>query len=162
MIGIMNVPESPSEFYAAPTRFSSPSASVSSPQLSGGNTTSSRSSQKAGSPSIFAKRRLSTVNYLQDGRKTFDGKVVENHSAPQLWSRLLVTSFVHKIEDEIESPVPQTHDKQRLFPLPEVVECSASSLSLASKSRTQSTSETATNTPKQRSKSADCLRVGRS
>ncbi|KAI6228033.1 hypothetical protein M3Y95_00579700 [Aphelenchoides besseyi] len=154
MIGIMNVPESPAEFYAAPTRFSSPS--VSSPQLSNINTNSMAhsNSQKRTSPSIFAKRRLSTVDYLKDGRKMFDGKVVENQSAPQLWSRLLITSFVNKLEDEIPSPSPTTFDQKRLFPMPEIAECTTSTTSLASKSRSQSNASN----PKQRSRSADCLR----
>ncbi|KAI6172067.1 P glycoprotein 16 [Aphelenchoides besseyi] len=156
MIGIMNVPESPAEFYAAPTRFTS--SSISSPQLSNINTNSMAhsNSQKRTSPSIFAKRRLSTVDYLKDGRKMFDGKVVENQSAPQLWSRLLITSFVNKLEDEIPSPSPKTFDQKRLFPMPEIAECTTSTTSLASKSRTQS--NTSHSNPKQRSRSVDCLR----
>uniref|UniRef100_A0A1I7ZLW1 DDE_Tnp_1_7 domain-containing protein n=1 Tax=Steinernema glaseri TaxID=37863 RepID=A0A1I7ZLW1_9BILA len=97
MIGIMNVPcESPAEFYGAPEPAKLPS--------------------KGGPLSLFWRRKSShQIDYLQDGRKLSDGKLTQKTSAPQLWEQLLVRTFVHKMEDEIQSPIDQYESIQKEF-----------------------------------------------
>lgn len=66
---------------------------------------------------LFSRRTTaSQVKYLQDGRKTLNGELVENTPPPKLWEQLLVRTFVHKIEDEIQSPVEQFSTMQAAFP----------------------------------------------
>uniref|UniRef100_A0A915CNK2 Uncharacterized protein n=1 Tax=Ditylenchus dipsaci TaxID=166011 RepID=A0A915CNK2_9BILA len=90
MIGLMNVPcDSPAEFYAAApsSRLSGESSSSAldrhtrlPAQRNFNNTKSSRLSFI----SLFNKRLANEVGYLQDGRKVFNGQVVETVSAPKL------------------------------------------------------------------------------
>ncbi|TMS35118.1 hypothetical protein L596_002582 [Steinernema carpocapsae] len=95
MIGIMNVPcESPAEFYGAPEPTKTPSKTL----------------------SLFGRRKSShQIDYLQDGRKLSDGKLTQKTPAPQLWEQLLVRTFVHKMEDEIQSPIDQYESIQKEF-----------------------------------------------
>jgi len=59
---------------------------------------------------LFIRRKLSKkLSYLPDGRRVFNGELVEACSANKLWEQLLVRSLVHRIEEEVASPA------QRLF-----------------------------------------------
>ncbi|KAK0395399.1 hypothetical protein QR680_001261 [Steinernema hermaphroditum] len=97
MIGIMNVPcESPAEFYGAPQP--------------------TKLTVKGGPLSLFKRRKSShQIDYLQDGRKLSDGKLTQKTPTPQLWEQLLVRTFVHKMEDEIQSPIDQYESIQKEF-----------------------------------------------
>ncbi|KAI1727631.1 hypothetical protein Ddc_04946 [Ditylenchus destructor] len=145
MIGLMNVPcDSPAEFYAAapqrPQSGSSPAtltpnnnpgkcdrpAVHSSRVIEDHNRCLSANIQRYGNRSgkqprasfmsIFSRGHGKEVGYLKDGRKVFNGQVLENVSAPKLWEQLIVRSFVHKIEDEIQSPADQFSAVQAEFP----------------------------------------------
>jgi hypothetical protein len=84
MIGMMNVPcDSPAEFYAVPERYlgfpeefdenmNEPS-SYSSTEKSSSLPNSKRSSLL----NLFNRRKTSQIKYLQDGRKVYNGELVE-------------------------------------------------------------------------------------
>ncbi|KAK0407522.1 hypothetical protein QR680_019240 [Steinernema hermaphroditum] len=89
MIPIVNTPcPSPTEYYGAPEL--------------------SKFSAKSDPLRLFKRRRSNhQVDYLKDGRKLRDGKLTQKLPTPQLWEQLIVRSLVHKMEDEIPSPVDQ-------------------------------------------------------
>jgi hypothetical protein len=122
MLGVMNVPcqsESATEYYASPEskpRSMSLTSQIPSPNNSDGSTSFRTQSQKR----LYTRRRSSQIDYLKDGRKLFDGKPIENASVPQMWEKLLLRSFVHRIEDEISSPTPKEEAaKREMFTLSE-------------------------------------------
>ncbi|CAD5211614.1 unnamed protein product [Bursaphelenchus okinawaensis] len=157
MIGMMNVPcESPTEFYAAPK--TSTSQSLPSPRTAQKQLSWSRKSSKR--ISVFVKRRLShQVDYLKDGRKVRDGELMEKETAPKMWEKLLVRSFVHKIEDEIQSPVEEKTDpfidysKQPQVCADPIPQYTNSTWSLATNQKLERANELQTERP--RSKSCD-------
>ncbi|KAI6184162.1 hypothetical protein M3Y97_00566700 [Aphelenchoides bicaudatus] len=130
MLSQVNVPlESASEFYASPhpaKKSASLPYSLAANQVPFTTDTILRQPSKR----LYSRRRSSQVEYLKDGRKVLDGSVIENVSAPQLWEKLLLRSWVQKIE--VTVPL-QESIKQKLGTLPETVECTTSTLSLVSK-----------------------------
>lgn len=122
MIGMINIPnDSPAEFYAArhyheiykedPT-----SSKVAYDDDDAKSNKSSKSSRPTSFLNLFNRRKSrKQVTYLKDGRKIYDGQV-DVSAAPKLWEELIVRSFVHKIEDEIQSPTDQLNTIQEVFP----------------------------------------------
>uniref|UniRef100_A0A0N4ZBK1 Uncharacterized protein n=1 Tax=Parastrongyloides trichosuri TaxID=131310 RepID=A0A0N4ZBK1_PARTI len=117
MIGIMNVPcESPAEYYAAPKKdFSSPSSLENNSNIptlneQKNNILKSKSTISIEEPqmNLFVKKNKNKrIQYLADGRKIQTGETNKKPSSPKLWEQLLMRTIVHKIEDEIASPVDQ-------------------------------------------------------
>uniref|UniRef100_A0AC34R9Q0 Uncharacterized protein n=1 Tax=Panagrolaimus sp. JU765 TaxID=591449 RepID=A0AC34R9Q0_9BILA len=124
MIGMINIPnDSPAEFYAAPHHYrhlfedDGPSSSHKSHKDADAVSYASGTSSKSSFLSLFSRRKnRQQVTYLDDGRKVFDGQVVDSPTAPKLWEQLIVRTFVHKLEDEIQSPVAQLDTIQEVFP----------------------------------------------
>lgn len=118
MIGMINIPnDSPAEFYAgSPRRFfselgPSPSTGIDLDQLAFNNNT------KQHPMDVFSKQKESRhYGYLSDGRKVFNGEVVNPTSVPKLWEQLIVRTFVHKMEDEIPSKADQFVKLQESLP----------------------------------------------
>jgi hypothetical protein len=152
MIGMINIPnDSPAEFYATPRRFFSeigPSPSTEIVDIDSlsinENNNDIKKLQKPSSISIFGRRKPAHhVGYLSDGRKVFDGQVVTPASVPKLWEQLIVRTFVHKMEDEIPSPVDQFVKLQESLPKLSR-QNSASTYSLVSQNRLESQCEKCT------------------
>uniref|UniRef100_A0AC34F6K8 Uncharacterized protein n=1 Tax=Panagrolaimus sp. ES5 TaxID=591445 RepID=A0AC34F6K8_9BILA len=153
MIGMINIPnDSPAEFYAAPRRFfselgPSPSTEIDidnlslNSKISNNNNNNKSSVHRPSSISVFGRKKPSqNIGYLSDGRKVFDGKVVNPSSVPKLWEQLIVRTFVHKMEDEISSPADQFVKLQES--LPKLTrQNSASTYSLVSQNRLESQCE---------------------
>uniref|UniRef100_A0A0K0F2K9 Uncharacterized protein n=1 Tax=Strongyloides venezuelensis TaxID=75913 RepID=A0A0K0F2K9_STRVS len=118
MIGIMNVPcESPAEYYAAPKK------DVNSNDSKGDSVT--KLTPTISSTILLNKNKLNVhlqepqlslfenkktnkrIQYLADGRKIEIGENNKKPNSPKLWEQLLMRSIVHKIEEEIPSPVDQ-------------------------------------------------------
>jgi hypothetical protein len=153
MIGMINIPnDSPAEFYSAPRRFfseigPSPSTEIDIDTLSLNSSISNNNSikninrQNKPSLSVFGRKKpIRNIGYLSDGRKMFDGRVVEPSSVPKLWEQLIVRTFVHKMEEEIPSPADQIVTLQES--LPKITrQNSASTYSLVSQNRLESQCE---------------------
>uniref|UniRef100_A0A7E4VWZ7 CRIB domain-containing protein n=1 Tax=Panagrellus redivivus TaxID=6233 RepID=A0A7E4VWZ7_PANRE len=139
MIGMINLPsDSPAEYYTAPTRFF---REFGEPMPSPSNLEVPSKPSKPSFLNLFARRKTSRqVGYLNDGRKVFDGKVVDTVSPPKLWEQLIVRTFVHKMEDEIQSPQVQLETIQNAFPklTSQNKSLSASTYSLVSQDRLKS------------------------
>uniref|UniRef100_A0A7E4ZSU1 Doublecortin domain-containing protein n=1 Tax=Panagrellus redivivus TaxID=6233 RepID=A0A7E4ZSU1_PANRE len=136
MIGGINLPsDSPAEFYKSPQRFfgdleESFVSTVSTP-LDG--------VQKSRLTSVFGRRKRSQqVSYLSDGRKIFDGQVVDVVSPVKMWQQLIVRTFVHKLEDEVRDPTHQLETLKYVFPTLTKKARSASTYSLVSQERLKS------------------------
>jgi hypothetical protein len=156
MIGMINIPnDSPAEFYATPRRFFSeigPSPSTEivddldllSINENNNDSTKKQQLQKPSSISVFGRRKPArNIGYLSDGRKVFDGQVLAPASVPKLWEQLIVRTFVHKMEDEIPSPVDQFVKLQESLPKLSR-QNSASTYSLVSQNRLESQCEKCT------------------
>uniref|UniRef100_A0AC35TX76 Uncharacterized protein n=1 Tax=Rhabditophanes sp. KR3021 TaxID=114890 RepID=A0AC35TX76_9BILA len=123
MIGLMNVPcESPAEYYAAPRKSSSIAISTNTPTISSHsihtNTTQLNLHTKSLSqelPLFEEKKESNKVRYLKDGRRVLNGQSLKIQTGPKLWEQLLMRSLVHKMEDEIQSPVDQINSLQNEF-----------------------------------------------
>uniref|UniRef100_A0A1I7SW83 ABC-type xenobiotic transporter n=1 Tax=Bursaphelenchus xylophilus TaxID=6326 RepID=A0A1I7SW83_BURXY len=152
MIGMMNVPcESPTEFYSAPKSSNPQSTCLNARKATPPKqlTWSRKSSKRI---SVFVKRRLShQVDYLKDGRKLRDGELVEKETAPKMWEKLLVRTFVHKIEDEIQSPV---QEKRSPF-INDTPQCTNSTWSLVSDHKLEKTKELEADRPRSQSCGTD-------
>lgn len=84
MIGMMNVPcDSPAEFYAAPDKYivftEDYDETINEPSSYSGSTEKSDTTQtkRPSLLSLFSRRKTSNIKYLQDGRKTLNGELVE-------------------------------------------------------------------------------------
>uniref|UniRef100_A0A914CL01 Uncharacterized protein n=1 Tax=Acrobeloides nanus TaxID=290746 RepID=A0A914CL01_9BILA len=122
MIGNVNIPqECPIEFYAVPERYlglpESIDDNMNEASSDHGSTEESDSiPSKTTSPlNLFNRRRASQIAYLQDGRKVLNGELVEITPPSKHWQELIVRTFVHKIEDEIQDPVGQFSTIQSTF-----------------------------------------------
>ncbi|CEF60162.1 Hypothetical protein SRAE_X000190200 [Strongyloides ratti] len=118
MIGIMNVPcESPAEYYAAPKKEVNSITTVEKNVdkfSSVINNKASSSKNKLNIPIdeshmfLFEKKNKNkTIQYLADGRKIEIGQNNKKPNSPKLWEQLIMRTIVHKIEEEIPSPVDQ-------------------------------------------------------
>uniref|UniRef100_A0AC35FZV9 Uncharacterized protein n=1 Tax=Panagrolaimus sp. PS1159 TaxID=55785 RepID=A0AC35FZV9_9BILA len=123
MIGTMNIPtDSPKEYYASRRRFfTEPSQSTETNddsfciQNNNNNNVTIKTQkipkiklQRPTSNSIFSRRKCKPkITYLSDGRKLSNGQILFPESASTMWRQLIVRTFVHKMEDEIEDPVEQ-------------------------------------------------------
>uniref|UniRef100_A0A914E0V2 Uncharacterized protein n=1 Tax=Acrobeloides nanus TaxID=290746 RepID=A0A914E0V2_9BILA len=72
-------------------------------------------SKRTSSSNLFNRRKPSQISYLQDGRKVLNGELLEITPPSKHWEQLIVRTFVHKIEDEIQSPVDQFSTIQSTF-----------------------------------------------
>ncbi|KAH7700043.1 Protein T23F4.2 [Aphelenchoides avenae] len=106
MIGIINVNDTTAtEFMAAPRLAPRPIVEESS-QSTFSTEHAKLSRQRTNNLSIFHRRRFSTqVAYLEDGRKLYNGQLVEMGNVSELWQQLIIRSFVRQIEEEVQSPV---------------------------------------------------------
>uniref|UniRef100_A0A1I7XU15 Zinc finger Ran-binding domain-containing protein 2 n=1 Tax=Heterorhabditis bacteriophora TaxID=37862 RepID=A0A1I7XU15_HETBA len=103
MIGMVNVPcDSPIDFYASPKRTDSTYR-----QRPDNESAVPRTPTQKRTPSyrpLFTGNRIK-IQYSEDGRKISDGVYLEQSEPNKLWEELLLRSFAHRIEDEIQSPV---------------------------------------------------------
>uniref|UniRef100_A0A914CK61 Uncharacterized protein n=1 Tax=Acrobeloides nanus TaxID=290746 RepID=A0A914CK61_9BILA len=120
MIGMVNIPnESAMEFYAVPERYLGLSEGMNEPSSYHGSTEESNSipSKRTSPLNLFNRRKASQIKYLQDGRKVLNGELVENIPPSKHWEQLIIRTLVHKIEDEIQSPIDQFSTIQSTFSL---------------------------------------------
>uniref|UniRef100_A0A914EB40 Uncharacterized protein n=1 Tax=Acrobeloides nanus TaxID=290746 RepID=A0A914EB40_9BILA len=120
MLGNVNIPnDEPFEFYAVPERYLGLPEGMNEPSPYYGSTEESNSipSKRTSPLNLFNKRGARQIKYLQDGRKVLNGELVENTPPPKHWEQLIFRTFVHKIEDEIESPIDQFSAIQSTFSL---------------------------------------------
>ncbi|KAE9554950.1 hypothetical protein FO519_001847 [Halicephalobus sp. NKZ332] len=121
MIGMINIPnDSPAEFYSAPLHyrhlFDDPTSSGKVKDSDFLSTTAPTTS-KPNFLSLFNRRKnKQQFTYLNDGRKVFEGQVLDASTASKMWEQLIVRTFVHKMEDEIQSPSDQLTTIQEVFP----------------------------------------------
>ena len=123
MIGMINIPnDSPAEFYSAPHHYLhllNENGPTSSEKVKDSEflSTTAPTTSKPNSFNLFNRRKnKQQVTYLTDGRKVFDGQVMDASTASKMWEQLIVRTFVHKMEDEIQSPSDQLHTIQEVFP----------------------------------------------
>lgn len=123
MIGMINIPnDSPAEFYSAPHHYrhlfdeNGPTSSEKVKDSEFLSTTAPTTSRPNAFNLFNRRKNKQQFTYLNDGRKVFNGQVLDASSASKMWEQLIVRTFVHKMEDEIQSPSDQLHTIQEVFP----------------------------------------------
>ncbi|KAH7705721.1 Protein T23F4.2 [Aphelenchoides avenae] len=117
MIGIINLNDTTAtEFLAAPRLAPRPIIQESA-QSTFSNEHAKMSRQRTNNLSIFHRRRFGTkVGYLEDGRKLYNGQLVEVGNVSELWQQLIIRSFVRQIEEEVQSPIDHLNAVKANFP----------------------------------------------
>uniref|UniRef100_A0A914EDV1 Uncharacterized protein n=1 Tax=Acrobeloides nanus TaxID=290746 RepID=A0A914EDV1_9BILA len=123
MINIVNLPSTPRDFYATPTKHIQTFKPISeNPEDINDKHAELLQMRKeikrsSSSPSLFEHPKMaSKVHYLPDGRKALNGKF-EQSQPDILWAQLFKRSLSRKIEDMIESPmeVPPGYESVKLL-----------------------------------------------
>jgi GTPase Era involved in 16S rRNA processing len=117
MIGMINLPtDSSAELYTSHPRLSNQFESFPSIDdddcltinIKSNNNATINPTIKVQKPSsslnVFTRRKIShKTGYLSDGRKVYDGHVINSASIPKLWEELITRTFINKMENEVPS-----------------------------------------------------------